>query len=191
MAIEDVIHFHSGLQRGSSYFFIGDDDKPHRDARVTLKSITIAKEKLVLRDRIKRPVLDMSEFLVDYLPEVFADQIRRAGHSDVEAWNYMAGMTNEPAIKSSRSKTLDRRNRIQTERLARIIASVDGGEKTPNVLIEELMALISEYLPEALSLLAEWKDTFGYSAKGGYIIVGNRANRKAKNGSTKASSKAA
>jgi len=186
MAIEDVIHFHSGPQRGSSYFFIGNDDKPHRDARVTLKSITIAKEKLVLRDRINRPVTNMSEFLVDYLPEGFVDQLNSAGHSDVEAWNYMAGMANVPAIQSSRTKTLDRRNRIQTDRLARIIASVDGGKKSPNALIEELMALISGHLPEALNLLQEWASTNGFSQKGGHILVGKNTNRKAKTASAKA-----
>lgn len=83
------------------------------------------------------------------------------------------------------------RNRKLAEKLARILATVEGGKKSPKDISTTLMRLIKDHLIPATEILQEWAQTYGYSRRGGYVIVGNPANRKAKNGSTNGSAKVA
>jgi hypothetical protein len=190
--IQNLIKLNPGQNGKHSYFFILTDGGVKRDARVSLNILTKIKKALDHRELIGLPVTNMAEFLATFLPETFLVLLNRAGIGMVDAWDFMA----KKAFPASASGTIKenpitRRNRAQAEKLARILATVEGGKISAKDISATLLHLIKNHLIPATEILQEWAQTYGYSRKGGYVIVGNRANRKAKKGSTKASVKAA
>lgn len=188
--IQDIIKFNPGQNGKHSYYFIGNDGGGRRDARVSLNTLNKIKKAFDHRSLIGLPVSNMADFLATFLPETFLVLLSRTGVGMVEAWDYMAKKS-FPARDSTKELLITMRNRKQAEKLARILATVDGGEKSPKDLSTTLLHLIKDHLVPATEILQQWIDEFGYTAKGGFPRVGNRANRSAKKGSTKGSAKAA
>jgi hypothetical protein len=54
---------------------------------------------------------------------------------------------------------------------------VAGGKRAPEDLFEELLCLMKEHGIEAIGILRRWAQTYGFSKKGQYVIVENRANK--------------
>jgi hypothetical protein len=153
-----------------------------RNARVSLTLIGTIQEKLAITGR--------PDCLAILFPEPFKHQLNMAGITADEAWRVMeATLSTGTILQSPWMKSQADAKRRNAEKLARILATVDGKEKTAEALGQELWALMAGHLEEATKILNEWKSVYG-CGKGGHIIVGNRANRIAKNGSTKGSTKA-
>ena len=182
-AIADLLKFHQGSTVASSFFFVEEGRRPKRNARVSLAMIGTIQEKLA--------VTGCPDCVAILFPEPFKHQLKKAGISVDEAWGFVeATLSTGLVLESPWMKSQAEAKRRDAERLARILATVDGKEKTAEALGQELWALMAAHLEEATKILNEWKSVYG-CGKGGHIIVGNRANRKAKNGSTKGSANAA
>jgi len=182
-AIADLLRFNQGPTVASSFFFVEDGRRAKRNARVPMAMIGTIQEKLAITDR--------HDCIAILFPEPFKQQLKKVGISVDEAWRFMeATLSNGTVHESPWMKSQADAKRRDAERLARILATVDGKERTAEALGQELWALMAAHLEEATKILNEWKSVYG-CGKGGHIIVGNRANRKAKNGSTKGSAKAA
>jgi len=182
-AIADLLKFHQGPTVAGSFFFVEDGKRSKRNARVSLAMIGTIQEKLA--------VTGCRDCVVILFPEPFKHQLKNAGISIGEAWTFIeATLSTGLVLESPWMKSQAEAKRKDAERLARILASVDGKEKPAEALGQELWALMGSHLVEAIEILNEWRRVYG-CGKGGHTIVGNRANRKARNGSTKGSAKAA
>jgi hypothetical protein len=182
-AIVDRLKFYQGPTVSSSFFFVEDGRRAKRNARVSLAMIGTIQEKLA--------VTGSPACIAILFPEPFKDQLKKAGISVDDAWGFMeATLSTGLVLESPWMKSQAEAKRRDAERLARILASVDGKDKTAEALGQELWALMAGHLEEAIKILNEWKSVYG-CGKGGHIIVGNRANRIAKKGSNKGSAQAA
>ena len=182
-ALTDLIKLYQGPKGTSSYFFIEDGKRRRRNARVTLALVGIIQEKLA--------VTGSTDCVAILLPEPFKDQLTAAGICVDQAWSFIeATLSANPVAASPRMKSLAKNERRNAERLARILATVDGKQKSAEALGQDLWTLMANHLEEAIRILNEWRDVYGFG-KGGHIIVGNRSNRLAKSGTAKGSGKAA
>ena len=181
-----IIKFHAGRSGAHRYFYIGEDGCSKRAARVSMSTMSKIKGALDHRQEIELPVTNLAEFLATYLPVPFLVQLKHAGISMVEAWNYMSGKAFPASVSTSpRSKREVAKQRQHAVKLAHILAAVDGGKKSPRDLVTTLMSLIKGHLPQALEILQEMAATNGFRNKGGYVLVAP-PNRNARKAPTKA-----
>lgn len=183
--LQSIISFRAGKDGTHSFFYLGEENRRNRTARVSMSTITKIKKALVHRQEIGLPVQNLAEFLSTYLPVEFLKQLNRTGTSMVEAWHFMDSQTPESISAPPKPKRQVSMERKQAENLARILARIQGGKRSPRELVSILMGLIKDHLPQALEILEFWASTCGYSPKGGYILVGN-AKRDAKKAPSRA-----
>jgi len=173
------LQFHAGPQGGSSYFFISQEGHTNKDARVTMTTIGIIRNRIEHRAKTGSPVVDLEDFLITFLPCMLMDHLKAAGISLSEAWALMTG--NADSVRTCRlvrQKAPEQVDREEAERLARILATAIGGRKSADEIVNELARLMAGHLDRATKTLQGWADSNGYSKKGGYVIVDNRANKK-------------
>jgi len=178
-ATQNQLQFHAGLQGGSSYFFVNQDGHTNKDARVTMTTIGIIKKRIEHREKTGSPVVDLEDFLVTFLPITFMAHLNAGGIGLVDAWKKMTGKSGSGSgSRLGRQKAPEQVYREEAERLARILATAAGGRKSANEIVKELAVLMAMHLDRATKILQGWADMNGYSKKGGYVIVDNRANKK-------------
>lgn len=177
-AVEDVIQFRPGPQGATSYFYLAHLDPCPRDARVSLIAVGKIKKQVLKRQEGPRPITNLQEYLLAALPPAFTDQLEQAEVDVVAAWGFMVDQASRPKPeRSMRTQGEAQVNRDQAERLARILATVAGGRKAPEDLLAELLALVQAHGTEAIGILRDWAKQYGFTKRGQFVIVGNRANR--------------
>jgi hypothetical protein len=176
--LRDLIHFRPGPQGATSYYFLREEGHKNPSARLTLIGLGQISKRLLPQDP-QRPTPDTRQVLLAMLPSTFLDHLEQAQIEVEDAWAYMAlhRASQRESRRMVRAKARASSHRDQAERLARILATVAGGKMAPEDLFQELLGLMNEHGPEAIEVLRHWAQAYGFSKKGQYVIVENRANK--------------
>lgn len=176
--LQDLIHFRPGPQGATSYYFLREEGHNTPCARLTLIGLGVISKRLLAPDP-RRPIPDTRQVLLAMLPSTFLEHLEQAQIDVEDAWAFLAShrASRQGDRRVVRVKAEPSCDQDQAARLARILATVAGGRKAPEDLYQELLGLMKEHGPEAIEVLRRWAQTYGFSKKGQYVIVENRANK--------------